>query len=86
MQEKKYEGKIDTTYDDKIQQKEFDIDDQKVTDRWSRYIGAMGIDAVKKQTKAKIMIFGMNTLGLEIAKNIVLCGVNKLSLYDDQLL
>jgi molybdopterin/thiamine biosynthesis adenylyltransferase len=46
----------------------------------------MGIDAVKKQTKAKIMIFGMNTLGLEIAKNIVLCGVNKLSLYDDQLL
>ena len=26
--------------------------DEKVKDRWSRYIGAMGIDAVAKQSKA----------------------------------
>jgi len=25
-----------------------DINDEKVKDRWSRYIGAMGIDAVAK--------------------------------------
>ena len=42
----------------------------------------MGIDAVKKQTKAKVMLVGLNNLGLEIAKNIVLSGVQKLVLCD----
>lgn len=43
----------------------------------------MGIDAVKKQTKAKVLIYGMNTLGLEIAKNIILSGVKEIILVDD---
>ena len=29
-------------------QKEIDIDDEAVKDRWSRYIGAMGVEAVAK--------------------------------------
>ena len=29
-----------------------DISDEKVKDRWSRYIGAMGVDAVAKQAAA----------------------------------
>jgi hypothetical protein len=36
---------IDVTYDktNKSNYKELDINDEKVKDRWSRYIGAMGI-------------------------------------------
>lgn len=41
----------------------------------SRYIGAMGIEAVKKQSKAKVFISGLNAVGIEITKNIVLSGV-----------
>ena len=78
----KLREKIDITYDEIIKSKEFDASDATVTDRWSRYIGAMGIEAVKKQSKAKVILFGMNSLGLEIAKNIVLSGVNKIMLCD----
>lgn len=74
--------KIDTTWDENVKNQVFDAEDQKVSDRWSRYIGAMGIEAVKKQAQAKVAIIGMNNLGLEIAKNIVLSGVNTLGLYD----
>ena len=43
---------------------ELDINDEKVKDRWSRYIGAMGIDAVNKQSKANILQFGLSPLGI----------------------
>lgn len=52
-------------------------------DRWSRYIGAMGMDAVKKQAGSSILISGMGPLGIEIAKNIVLSGVKQLTIHDD---
>lgn len=61
---------------------EFDANDARVTDRWSRYIGAMGIEAVRLQSKAKVLLIGMGALGLEIAKNIVLSGIQKLILSD----
>lgn len=38
--------------------KEIDIEDEAVKDRWSRYIGAMGIEAVEKQASAKIFLSG----------------------------
>lgn len=41
-----------------------DINDEKVKDRWSRYIGAMGLDAVNKQSKASILMFGISALGM----------------------
>lgn len=59
-----------------------DIADAKVRDRWSRYIGAMGIDAVQRQAKAKVILFGISALGVEIAKNIILSGVKLLTLVD----
>jgi ubiquitin-activating enzyme E1 len=74
--------KVDTTWDDIKKAETFDTDDRKVADRWSRYIGAMGIEAVKKQSTAKVAVVGMGSLGLEIAKNIVLSGVNTLTLVD----
>ena len=60
--------------------KELDINDEKVKDRWSRYIGAMGIDAVAKQSKAQVFISGVGPLGIEIAKNLILGGVKRITL------
>ena len=40
---------IDVGYgNEEIKHKVMDISDEKVKDRWSRYIGAMGLEAVKK--------------------------------------
>ena len=50
------------------------IEDVGVKDRWSRYIGAIGIDAVAKQSKSTVFLSGAGGLGIEIAKNIVLSG------------
>ena len=59
------------------------INDEKVKDRWSRYIGAMGIEAVAKQAESRILICGLGAIGVEIAKNIVLAGCKELILFDD---
>ena len=42
--------------DKQLHQKEFIID-EKVKDRWSRYIGAMGIDALAKQAVLSVCLF-----------------------------
>ncbi|CAD8078852.1 unnamed protein product [Paramecium sonneborni] len=73
---------VDVTYT-KIQQKEFEANDENVLDRWSRYIGAMGMDAVKKQTNSCVLISGIGALGIEVAKNIVLSGVKMLTIHDE---
>ena len=44
--------------------RELDINDEKVRDRWSRYIGAMGIDAVGRQAKADILVIGLAPFSL----------------------
>lgn len=62
--------------------KELDILDEKVKDRWSRYIGAMGIDAVAKQSVSSVFLSGLGPVGVEIAKNIVLSGVKRFTLHD----
>lgn len=41
-----------------------DINDEKVKDRWSRYIGAMGIEAVNKQSKANVLLLGVGAVGV----------------------
>lgn len=74
---------IDVSYEKQVLQKVLDITDEKVKDRWSRYIGAMGIEAVAKQANASVFLTGMGPLGVEIAKNIVLSGVKRFTLHDD---
>lgn len=59
-----------------------DINDEKVKDRWSRYIGAMGLQAVSKQSKANILMFGLSPLGIQIGKNIVMSGCKKFTVCD----
>jgi molybdopterin/thiamine biosynthesis adenylyltransferase len=68
------------------QEKTLNINDDKVKDRWSRYIGAMGIEAVAKQAESRILIAGLGPLGVEIAKNIVLAGCKELILFDEAAL
>jgi hypothetical protein len=69
---------IDTT-------KQIDIDDEAVKDRWSRYIGAMGVEAVAKQAAANIFLSGAGALGIEISKNLVLSGCKSFTLHDDKV-
>ena len=54
-------------------------------DRWSRYIGAMGIEAVAKQAETTVLLSGLGGLGVEIAKNLVLAGCKELILHDTQV-
>jgi len=75
---------IDVTYDKDVKAKELDITDDAVKDRWSRYIGAMGIEAVMKQANSSVFLSGLGPLGVEIAKNITLSGVKRLTLHDSK--
>ena len=47
------DNQIDSTQKAK---KELDVEDEAVKDRWSRYIGAMGVEAVAKQGKFDVCI------------------------------
>ena len=51
----------------------------------NRLLFALGISALKKMEKASIFISGMNGLGIEIAKNIVLSGINFVMIHDTHL-
>jgi molybdopterin/thiamine biosynthesis adenylyltransferase len=64
--------------------KDINIDDDAVKDRWSRYIGAMGVEAVAKQAAANIFVSGAGALGVEISKNLVLSGCKSFTLHDTQ--
>lgn len=80
---------IDVTYEDDVdissKLKGMSVDDAGVKDRWSRYIGVMGIEAVRKQAAAQVMISGIDALGVEVAKNVILSGVKRLTLHDSKL-
>lgn len=76
---------VDVTYDDNIQLKSMAMDEAGVKDRWSRYIGVMGMESVAKQANASVFISGLSSLGVEIAKNIVLSGAKRITLHDSKL-
>lgn len=78
---------VDVSYETNIvsNHREMNIDNEEVKDRWSRYIGAMGIEAVKKQASANIFISGLTPLGIEISKNLVLSGCKSLDIHDTKV-
>lgn len=51
---------------------------------YSRQLYVLGVDAMKKMTKSSVLISGIGGLGLEIAKNVVLAGINKVVLHDSK--
>lgn len=42
----------------------------------------MGIDAVSKQAKASILVFGIGPFSLEVVKNLILSGCKRLTICD----
>ena len=57
-------------------------DEQNKLNFYSRQIGTFGLNTMKKLSKLNIIIFGLRGFGVEIAKNIILSGPNKVILYD----
>ena len=55
------------------------------TNLYSRQIGTYGIDTMKKILNMKILILGLRGLGIEIAKNIILSGTKKVTIFDDNI-
>lgn len=49
---------------------------------YDRQIRLWGVDAQKKLLASKILLINMQGLGAEIAKNLVLSGINSLTLLD----
>lgn len=72
------------SYDYNSNTRAFDVSKEEVINRWSWYVGSMGMDAVKKQSDATVFLIGLDALGVEIAKNLVLTGVKKLYIYDKE--
>ena len=50
---------------------------------YSRQIAAYGSNSMKKITQLKILIYGIRGLGIEISKNIILAGPEKVTIFDD---
>lgn len=55
------------------------------SDLYSRQVGLYGFDTMKKIMKLNIFIYGMRGLGVEIAKNIILAGPNKVIIFDPNI-
>lgn len=43
----------------------------------------MGHEAMRRMGTANVLIAGMRGLGVEIAKNVILCGVKSVTLQDE---
>ena len=54
-------------------------------DLYSRQLYVMGHEAQKRMAKSDVLIVGLNGLGVETAKNIILAGVKSVTLHDDAL-
>ncbi|XP_031635751.1 SUMO-activating enzyme subunit 1 [Contarinia nasturtii] len=52
---------------------------------YDRQIRLWGLDSQKRIRAARILICGLNGLGAEVAKNIILSGVKSVALLDDKL-
>ena len=52
---------------------------------YSRQIGTYGEEAMKKIMNLQILILGLKGLGIEVAKNIILTGPQKVLLYDPNI-
>jgi 2',3'-cyclic-nucleotide 2'-phosphodiesterase (5'-nucleotidase family) len=79
---------VDMSYDEtqiNTNSQDIDVNDEAVKDRWSRYIGAMGVEAVTKQAAANIFLSGAGGLGIEIAKNLVLSGCKSFTFHDTKV-
>ncbi|KAF0697402.1 Aste57867_11882 [Aphanomyces stellatus] len=54
-------------------------------DKYSRQIGAFGLETMAKLVKLKVLIVGMRGVGIECAKNLILAGPGAMTIHDDGL-
>lgn len=52
-------------------------------DKFSRQIGAFGIETMSKLIRLRVLIIGLKGLGVETAKNLILAGPGAVTLVDD---
>jgi ubiquitin-activating enzyme E1 len=52
---------------------------------YSRQLYVFGHEAQQRMAKSEILLLGLNGLGVEIAKNVILSGVKSVTLYDNTL-
>lgn len=57
---------------------------EQETELYDRQIRLWGLESQKRIRGARILIAGLNGLGAEVAKNIILSGVKSVTLCDDQ--
>ncbi len=53
---------------------------------YSRQMYVLGKDAMEKLTQSAVLLIGLDGLGTEIAKNIVLAGIRKLFIFDNNVI
>ncbi|KAI9292924.1 ubiquitin-activating enzyme E1 [Neoconidiobolus thromboides FSU 785] len=51
---------------------------------YSRQLYVLGHEAMNRMANSHVLILGLNGLGVEIAKNVILAGVKSVTLHDDQ--
>jgi len=54
-----------------------------IEELYSRQIAAYGTNSMNKISKLKILIYGLRGLGIEISKNIILAGPEKVTIFDN---
>ena len=52
---------------------------------YSRQIGAFGLDTMMKLTELNVFIYGMRGVGFEVAKNLILTGPKRVTIFDDNI-
>jgi ubiquitin-activating enzyme E1 len=53
---------------------------------YSRQLYAIGTDTMQSLINSKVLIVGLDPLGVEICKNLILCGVGSITILDDSLI
>lgn len=53
---------------------------------YSRQLYAIGKDTMQSLITSKVLIVGLDPLGVEICKNLILCGVGSITILDDKLI
>lgn len=52
---------------------------------YSRQLYVLGHEAMRKMANSDVLISGMNGLGVEIAKNVILSGVKSVTIHDQEV-
>ncbi|CAM9805042.1 unnamed protein product, partial [Discosporangium mesarthrocarpum] len=50
---------------------------------YSRQLYVMGHEAQRRMAGSDVLVVGLNGLGVEVAKNVILAGVRSVTLHDD---